>query len=99
MAHYDYFRINISIADMHRLAARILDVINAFQNFENPIYERVCVGPPPYYLDWFGNFYPNIPLNRDEDNVFLWCMNGIQGGGWGGSDNNVINFLMQWLQF
>ena len=33
--HADSFRINIAIVDMHRLAARILDVSNAFQN-KNP---------------------------------------------------------------
>ena len=30
VAHYEYFRINIAIADMHRLTTRILDVSNAF---------------------------------------------------------------------
>ena len=53
VAHADSFRINISIAIMHRLTARILDVINEFQNAKFPIHEKVCVSPPPYYLDWF----------------------------------------------
>ena len=51
---------------MHRLTARILDVSNAFQNTNVPIHERVCVSPPPYYLDWFLRYYPNVPLNRDD---------------------------------
>ena len=54
---------NIAIADMHRLASRILYVSNAFQNTNVPIHERVCVVPPPYYLDWFEISYPNFPLN------------------------------------
>ena len=51
VAHADSFIINISIADMHILTARILDVSNAFQNKNVPIHEIVCVSPPPYYLD------------------------------------------------
>ena len=78
MAHADSFRINIVIASMHRLAARILDVSNAFQNKKNPIHERVCVSPPPYYLDWFERSYSNVPLNRYDGPFFLQCMNGIQ---------------------
>ena len=53
MAHADSLRINIAIESMHRLTARILDVSNAFQNKNAPIHERVCVSPPPYYLDGF----------------------------------------------
>ena len=63
MAHADSFRINIAIASIHRLTARILDVSNAFQNTKFPINERVCVSTPPYYLDWFERSYPNVPLN------------------------------------
>ena len=50
VAHADLFKTNIDIVDMHRLTARTLDVINAFQNTRVPINERVCVSPPPYYL-------------------------------------------------
>ena len=51
---------------MDILTARILDVSNAFQNTNVPIHERVCVSPPPYYLDWFKISYPNVPINRDD---------------------------------
>ena len=53
VAHADYSIINISSAALHRLAARILDISNYFHNANVPIHERVCVGPPPYYLDRF----------------------------------------------
>ena len=53
VAHSDSFRTSISIAAMHRLTDSILDVSNAFQNTNVPIHERVCVIPPPYYLDLF----------------------------------------------
>ena len=79
MEHADSFRIYIAIAYMHRLTARILDVSNEFQNTNVPIHERVCVSPPPYYLDWFEISYPNVPLNRDDGLFFPQCMNGIQG--------------------
>ena len=62
----DAFRINIAISYMHRLTARILDVSNSFQNTNVTINERVCVSPPPYYLNWFERSYPNVPLNRDD---------------------------------
>ena len=75
MEHSDSFRINIAIASMHRLAARILDVSNAFKNTNVPIHERVCVSPPPYYLDWFEISYPNVPLNLDDVTFCLQCMN------------------------
>ena len=64
---------------MHRLTASILDVITAFQNTNDTIHERVCVSPPPYYLDWFEIYYPNVPLNRGYGTFCLQCMNGIQG--------------------
>ena len=51
MAHAESFRINIAIADMHILTGMILDVSNAFQNTNVPINERVCVIPPPYYIN------------------------------------------------
>ena len=63
VAHADSFRINTDITSMHRLTGSILDVSNAFQNTNFPIHERVCVSPPPYYIDWFESFYPNVPLN------------------------------------
>ena len=78
VAHADSFIINIAIASMHRITARILDVSNAFQNTNVPIHERVCVSPTPYYLNWFERYYPNVPLNRDDGQFFLQCMNGIQ---------------------
>ena len=36
-----------------------------------PVNKRVCVSPPPYYLDWFEVSYPNVPLNWDEDQSCL----------------------------
>ena len=64
---------------MHRLTASILDVSNSFQNTNVTINERVCVSPPPYYLDWFEISYPNVTLNQDDVPFCLQCMNGIQG--------------------
>ena len=63
---------------MHRITIRILDVSNKLQNKNIPIHERVCVSPPPYYLDWFERSYHNAPLNRDDGTFCLQCMNGIQ---------------------
>ena len=81
---------------MHILTARILDVSNAFQNTNVPIHERVCVSPPPYYLDWFKRSYLNVTLNRDDGPFFLQCMNGIQGKIQ--LEDNGIDYLMQWSQ-
>ena len=64
---------------MHRLAARILYIINEFQNPNVPIHEIVCVSPPLYYLGWFERSYPSVPLNRDYVSFCLQCMNVIQG--------------------
>ena len=64
---------------MHRPTARILDVRNAFQNKNVHIHERVYVIPPPYYLDWFEIYYPNVSLNQYDGPFFLQCMNVIQG--------------------
>ena len=79
MAHADSFIKNIDIASMHRLAARILDVSNAFQNTNVPINERVCIIPPPYYIYWFERSYLNVPLNQDDGKFWLQCMNVVQG--------------------
>ena len=78
MSYADSFRINITIAYMHRVTASILDDSNAFQNKNVPIHERVCVSPPPYYLEWFKRSYPNVPLNCDDGLFCLQYMNGIQ---------------------
>ena len=64
---------------MHIIAARILDLSNDFQNTNLPIPERFCVSPPPYYLDCFEKYYPNIPLNQDDLPLCIQCMDGIQG--------------------
>ena len=78
MAHAESLRINIVIADMHKLTASILGVSNSFQNKNVPIHERFCVSLPPYYLDWFEKYYPNVPLNLDDGPFCLQCMNVIQ---------------------
>ena len=78
MAHAESFRINIAIADMHILTGMILDVSNAFQNTNVPINERVCVIPPPYYINWFERSYPNVTLNLDDGTCYPRCMNVIQ---------------------
>ena len=94
MVHADSFRINISIEYMHRLTAIILDVSNASQNTNVPINERVCVSPPPYYLDFFERYYPNVPLNR-YDGPFLssvWMEFKEQRQ----LKKNGIDSLMQW---
>ena len=51
VAHDESFRINISIAAMHRLASMVLDVSNSLHNTNFPIDEIVCAIPPPYYMD------------------------------------------------
>ena len=79
MSHAELLTINIDIAAMNRLAARVLDASNVFQNKNFPIHKRVCVSTPPYYLEWFEISYPNFPLNRDNGPLLLQCMNGIQG--------------------
>ena len=79
MAHADLFRINIAIVDMHKLNARILDGSNAFQNTNFTIHERIFFSPPPYYIDWFERYYPNVSLNRDYGPFYLQCMNLVQG--------------------
>ena len=58
VAHYESFRINISFADMHRITAMILGVINYSQNKIFPIHKRVCVSPPPHYLEFLKKYYP-----------------------------------------
>ena len=79
MSHADSLIINIAIADIHRLTARIFDVSNSLENTNFPIYERVCAIPPLYYMDWFKKYYPNAPLKRDNSPSFFQCMNKIQG--------------------
>ena len=75
---------------MHRLTARILDISNAFQNTNVPVHERVCVIPPPYYLDWFEISYPNVPLNINDGPFCLQCMKLIQGTKPDGRQYNIL---------
>ena len=62
---------------MHRFTDRVFDARNALQNMNVPTHERVCVSPPPYYLDWFEKSNPNVTLNRDDGPFFLQCMNRV----------------------
>ena len=71
MAHAESFRINIYIAAIQRLTARILDANNDLYNTNVPIHERVCVGPSLYYLDWFEKYYPSVPFNQDESLFYI----------------------------
>ena len=71
--------INIDIAAMHRLTTKILDISNYLQNKNVPINEIVCVSPPPYYLEWFEQFHPNVPLNKYSGPFCLQYINVIQG--------------------
>ena len=77
--HVESFIINIAIVAMNISTARILDVINAFNNTNVTIHERVCVSPPPYYLYCFEISNPNVTLNIYEGQFCLQCMSGIQG--------------------
>ena len=64
MTHYDSFIINIAIAYIHIITARVLYISNDFYNKNVPINERVFVIPPPYYLYWFEKYYPNVIINK-----------------------------------
>ena len=75
---------------MYRLAASILDVSNSFQNTNVPIFKRLCVSPPPYYLDWFEISYPNVTLNKNGGLFFLQCINRIQGTKPSGRQYNIL---------
>ena len=100
VAHDDPFRINIAIADMHRLTAMILDVSNAFQNTNVTIHERVCVSPPPYYIAWFEISYPNVPLNINDGQVCPQCMNGIQGTKQSGRQwNRLLDSVVKMIKY
>ena len=85
---------------MHRLTARFLHVSNAFQNTNVTIHERVCVIPPPYYLEWFEISYPHVTLNRDDGPFFLRCMNGIQGKNPSGRQwNRLLDALVTIIKY
>ena len=71
VSHSDSFRININIAAMHIITARILYVSNDFQNTNFPFHEIFCVSPPPDYLNWFEKSYPDVPLDRDDGPFFF----------------------------
>ena len=96
VAHAGSFRINIAIASIHILTARILDVSNAFKNTNFTIHERFCVSPPPYYLDCFGSFTPIFVSIEMMVHFFsnAWLEFKYQKQ----TDDNVINSLMQWLK-
>ena len=75
MANNNSFRINIAITAIHKLTDRILDVGNAFQNTIFSIYKILYVITPPYYLEWFEKYHPNVPLNQYYGSFPPQCMN------------------------
>ena len=73
VALVDSFKINITIAAIHRLAYIVLDISNAFQNKYVPIHYIVCVGPPPYYLDCFDKYYPSVKCKYSDRSTQCTC--------------------------
>ena len=56
--------------------------------------------PPPYYLEWFERFYPNVPLNCDDGPFYLQCMNGIQGKKTAGRQwNRLLDSVVKIIQY
>ena len=60
--------------------------------------ESECGSSPSYYLDWFEKSYPYVPLNRDDGQFCLHCMNGIQvtkpaGRQWNRLLDSVVTIL------
>ena len=51
-----------------------------FTRFQWGNYPVITIYTPPYYLDWFETYYPNVPLNRYAVPFCLQYMNGIKGG-------------------
>ena len=96
MAYADYFRINITITDIHRLNSSIWDFSNDFQNKHLPINKRFYVSPPPYYLEWFEKYHLNFHINFDDVPFFLQCIIVIKENNQ--PDDNGIVSLAQWLQ-
>ena len=97
LAHADSFRMNIFIADMHKLTDRILDSSNTFRNKNVPIHEIVCVSPPPYYIDWFEKCYPNATLNRNK--VHFVFNSRMEFREHNHPDDDGFVSLMRWLQY
>ena len=46
--------------------------------------------PPPYFLEWFEMYHPNVPLNLDDGTFCLQCMNVNQGTKKSGRQWNII---------
>ena len=64
------------------------------------IHERLCVSPPPYYIDWFEKYYPTVHLNQDEVPFFIQFMNGInvtKPSGW--QWNRILDAVITILKY
>ena len=65
-----------------------------------PIHEGFCVRPLPYYLGWFENSYPRIPLNLYYGQFCLQCMNGIQGKKKAGREwNHLLDTMVTIIKY
>lgn len=56
-----------------------LDIGNAFQNTLVPVLQRVYVRYPPFYIQWFREMYPKIPLPPIKTYYVLQAVHAIQG--------------------
>ena len=62
--------------------------------------ERVCVSPPPYYVDWVEISYQNFTLNWYGFPFFIQFMNGIQGTKISGQQWNwLLNTMVTTIKY
>ena len=80
----------IAIASSRRLTLGILDVTNAFQTTIKDPSKRIFATLPPFYLNWFKKYYPNVSLDPSPGPYVVQVCNGIQGDKAAGRDWNIL---------
>ena len=75
----DSIRIVIALGADLCLLIFIIDVGNAFQNTLVHRNERIFLHLPPYYIEWFKQYYPNYRLPSTTTYYVLQSIHAIQG--------------------
>ena len=75
----DSIRYSLALGASLAMIVYSIDVGNAYQTTLIPATQRLCVRCPPFYIEWFKENYPMVPLPPAKTCYVLQAVHSIQG--------------------
>ena len=82
----DSIRFGIAFAASRSMGVYIIDIGNAYQTTQLSSTKRLYVRCPPYYVEWFKDTYPTIPLPPAKTCFVIQAVYSIQGSKTAGNE-------------